>query len=106
MARRWRPDRNPLRRPSDRIEAAVLGLLLAAFLAAAPFAAHAAGNWARTRFTAEQRAQVSAVHQVRAILLQAPLNWNAYLYGVALGPVADARWTAPERPGSRSRCSS
>jgi hypothetical protein len=68
----------------------VLGLLLAAFFAAAPFAAHAAGNWARARFTAEHSAQVSAVHQVHAVLPQAPLNLNDYLYGVALGPVADA----------------
>ncbi len=96
MARGRRPDRNPLRRASDRVETAVLGLLLAAFLAAAPFAAHAAGTWASARFTAEQRTQVSAVHQVRAVLLQAPLSWNADLYGVAPGPVADARWTAPD----------
>jgi hypothetical protein len=96
MARGQRPDRNPLRRASDRMETAVLGLLLAAFLAAAPLAAHAAGTCASARFTAEQRTQVSAVHQVRAVLLQAPLSWNADLYGVAPGPVADARWTAPD----------
>ena len=96
MARGRRPDRNPLRRASDRIETAVLGLLLAAFFAAAPFGAHAAGTWARTRFTAEQRAQVSSVQQVRAVLLQAPLNWNGSLYGVGPGAVAEARWTAPD----------
>jgi len=56
MARGRRPDRNPLRRASDRIETAVLGLLAAAFLAAAPFAAHVAGHWASARFTAEHRA--------------------------------------------------
>jgi hypothetical protein len=47
--------RNPLRRASDRMETAVLGLLLAAFLAAAPLAAHAAGTWASARFTAGRR---------------------------------------------------
>ena len=33
------PDRNPLRRPSDRLESAALALLVIVFLAAAPFAA-------------------------------------------------------------------
>jgi len=41
-----RLDRNPLRRRSDRVETTVLGLLLAAFLAGAPFVTHAAGSWA------------------------------------------------------------
>src|SRR5690348_18243309 len=44
LLRGRRLDRNPLRRGSDRAETVVLGVLLAAFLAAAPFAAHAA--WA------------------------------------------------------------
>ena len=96
VARGRRPDRNPLRRASDRLETAVLGLLLAAFFAAAPFAAQAAGNQASAWFGAEQRAQVSAVHQVRAVVLQTPVNWNAYVDGMALGAMADARWTAPD----------
>jgi hypothetical protein len=43
LLRGRRLDRNPLRRGSDRAETVVLGVLLAAFLAAAPFAAQAAG---------------------------------------------------------------
>jgi hypothetical protein len=45
LLRGRRLDRNPLRRGSGRAETIVLGALLAAFLAAAPFAAHAAGAW-------------------------------------------------------------
>ena len=36
LMRGWRLDRNPLRRRSDRAETAVLGVLLAAFLAGRP----------------------------------------------------------------------
>ena len=49
LLRGRRLDRNPLRRGSDRVETVVLGALLAAFLAAAPFAAHAAGAAVGTR---------------------------------------------------------
>jgi hypothetical protein len=45
LLRGRRLDRNPLRRGSDRAETVVLAALLAAFLAAAPFAAQAAGPW-------------------------------------------------------------
>ena len=44
LLRGRRLDRNLLRRRSDRAETIVLGALLAGFLAAAPFAAHAAGT--------------------------------------------------------------
>lgn len=53
LAQRWRrgmrgwwPDSNPLRRASDRAEAAVFAALLAVFLAGAPLAALAAAGWA------------------------------------------------------------
>ena len=46
LLRGRRLDRNPLRRGTDRAETVVFGALLAGFLAAAPFAAHAAGAWA------------------------------------------------------------
>jgi hypothetical protein len=44
--RRWRFDRNPLRRTTDRAETAVHAVLVIAFLAGAPFAALATGAWA------------------------------------------------------------
>jgi hypothetical protein len=92
LLRRWRPDRNPLRRRLDRAETAVLGALLVAFLAGAPFAAHAAGSWTYATSAQEARAQGAGLHQVPATLLQATQPWNASIYGVG----ANARWKAPD----------
>ena len=86
------PDRNPLRRGSDRAETAVLGMLLAAFLAGAPFAAHAAGSWTYARSVREAQAQQAAIHQVRATLLQAAAPWSISEGGAE----AQARWKAPD----------
>jgi hypothetical protein len=92
LLRGRRPDRNPLRRGSDRAETAVLGVLLAAFLAAAPFAAHAAGSWVYATSAREAQAQQAALHQVRATLLQAasPLDFAEG------GTEVQARWKAPD----------
>ena len=92
LARGWRPDRNPLRRGSDRAETAVLGMLLAAFLAGAPFAAHAAGSWTYAASIREAQAQQAAIHQVRATLLQAAAPWSISEGGAE----AQARWQAPD----------
>jgi hypothetical protein len=71
LLRGRRFDRNALRRGSDRAETVVLGMLLAAFLAGAPFAAHTAGSWTYAASTREAQAQRAALHQVPATLLQA-----------------------------------
>jgi hypothetical protein len=42
--RGWWPGRNPQRRASDRIEAVIVGLLVAGFLAGAPVLGVAAGH--------------------------------------------------------------
>src|SRR6516164_64890 len=88
--RGWRPDRNPLRRRSDRAETVILGVLLAAFLAGAPFVAHAAASWTHATSTREAHAQHAALHQVPAALLEA-----AQLVGV-YSAEANARWRAPD----------
>lgn len=91
LLRRLRPDRNPLRRGSDRAETAMLAVLLAAFLAGAPFAANAAWAWTHAANAREAQAQQSASHQVKATLLQtAPWNTEGY------GSEVNARWTAPD----------
>ena len=95
LMRGWRFDRNPLRRRSDRAQTAVLGVLLAAFLAGAPFAAHAAWRWAYTSSAGEARAQLAILHHVPATLLQAAPSWSAYQNGGAL-PDAKAWWKAPD----------
>jgi len=92
LVRGWRPDRNPLRRTSDRAELAVLGALLTAFLAGAPFAAHAAGSWTYAISAREAHLQQTTLHQVRATLLTGSAPWSATAYGAE----ANARWTAPD----------
>ena len=66
LLRGRRFDRNALRRGSDRAETVVLGVLLAAFLAGAPFAAHSAGSWTYATSVREAQAQQAALHQVPA----------------------------------------
>ncbi len=92
LVRGRRPDRNPLRRGSDRAETAVLGVLLAAFLAGAPFAAHAAGSWTYADSAREAQAQQAVLHQVSATLLQAAAPVASGGYGFD----ANARWKAPD----------
>jgi hypothetical protein len=96
LLRGRRLDRNPLRRGSDRAETVVLGALLAAFLAVAPFAAHTAGGLAYATYGREAQAQRAALRQVPATLLQAPTKVTAYP-GAGYVPLAvDARWRAPD----------
>jgi hypothetical protein len=92
LLRGRRPDRNPLRRASDRAETALLGVLLAAFLAGAPFAAHAAGSWTYAGSIREAQAQQAALRQVPATLLKAAASWSIGEGGAE----AQARWKAPD----------
>ena len=91
-----RPDRNPLRRASDRVETAVLAVILIAFFAAAPFAAQAAGAWAQTRAHEAQRTEQAAWHQVPALVLTATTGVQGYGAYAGLESPAQARWTAPD----------
>jgi hypothetical protein len=88
--RRWSPDRNPLRRRSDRAETLILGILVAACLAAAPLAAHAAASWTYATSAREAHAQQAALRQVPATLLE-----PAQLLGV-YNAEASARWRAQD----------
>ena len=85
-----RPDRNPLRRGSDRVETAVLAVLIIVFLVAAPFAALASSSWALARAHQAQLAERASSYQVPALVLklEAP---SGGAYG---DPSAHARWTA------------
>src|SRR5438034_11688400 len=73
LARRWRPDGNPLRRTSDRIEAVLLAILIAAFLCGAPLAGIAAGRAAAASNIRAEHAQ-AGVHRVAAALLRPRAN--------------------------------
>jgi len=96
LVRRWRPDRNPLRRRSDRIETAVVGVLVAAFCAGAPFAVHAAGNWTYATSLREQQAESAAWHEVRATVIRTVPGVSGYASAPGPSPVVTARWTAPD----------
>jgi hypothetical protein len=79
LARGLGLDGNPLRRGSDRAEAWVRAVLLAAFVAAGPVAAVAAGGWV-SHLGTEMNARASQVHSVDAVLLPPA--------GAAISPVA------------------
>jgi hypothetical protein len=86
------PDRNPLRRTIDRIEAVVAGGLVVAFLAGAPLAAVAGGHAAYDSAARIAHAQQAAWHQVPAVLLAAASAAGYRQHQVS----AQARWTAPD----------
>lgn len=95
LARRWRPDRNPLRRTADRIETAIMAALLAAFLFGAPIAAIAAGQWAAAAGLRDEHAQ-AAWHSVPAVLLQTAPDTARAMFQSSLEPLVRARWSAPD----------
>lgn len=93
FVRRWRFDRNPLRRATDRTETAVLALLVIAFLAGAPFAALATGAWAHGLAQRAQLAQEAARRQVTAVVLAVTAPSAG---GEELAWQVQARWRAPD----------
>lgn len=81
---------------AGRAETAVSGVLMAAWMAASPFVAYAAGRWAEARFSRAAQVQRAALRQVPATVLRS-------------SPVGDgkalAQWRLPEgqlRTGSVS----
>jgi hypothetical protein len=95
LMRRWWPDRNPLRRTADRVEAAVMAALLVAFLAGVPLAALAAAGWAAAGSMRAERAQ-ARWHRVPAVLLQDAPEPAPALIQASLEPMVRARWTVPD----------
>ena len=91
------PDRNPLRRAADRIEAAVVVGLLAVLLAGVPLAAVAAGSWQRAASLQTVRGQ-AAWRGVPAVLLRSAPRTAPALRQASLDPSVLARWTAPSGP--------
>ena len=93
--RRWRPDANPLRRTTDRMEAALLAVLIAAFLLGAPLAGIAAGRAAAASNGRAEHAQAS-VHRVAAVLLQQAPGKPHPMFQAPLDPLVPAQWKAPD----------
>jgi hypothetical protein len=65
-----RPDGNPLRRRTDRVETCLLAGLFVAAAAGAPFAAQAAGHAWLADATHTRLAQLASRHEVTAVLAQ------------------------------------
>jgi hypothetical protein len=91
-----RPDRNPLRRASDRLETAALAALVIVFLVAAPFTALATGSWALTRAHQAQLAQEASSRQVTVLVLTVSSGEQGGGGYATLTSQAQARWTAPD----------
>ena len=92
---RW-PDHNPLRRTSDRVEAAIVGCRAGPVpgrRAAAGPVRLALGRRAALRV---QQRQQSAWHQVSAVLLANARPVVDIGYGGVAGSEVPARWTAPD----------
>jgi hypothetical protein len=95
FVRGWRPDRNPLRRHSDRAESAVLAMLFVVFFAAAPFVSQACDASVHAWAKRVQRTQ-RTWRQVPAVLLKPePGKPVSTGFGVYF-PESPARWTAPD----------
>jgi hypothetical protein len=98
-ARRLGFDRNPLRRRTDRIEAAIRLATTILLLVAVPIAAIAVGRQADHLELRQAHAQQAAEHEVTAVLLQrAPATGVADPYTSVQMTYVLARWQPPGRP--------
>jgi len=95
LVRLWRPDGNPLRRTADRVEGAVMAMLIGAFLVGAPLAALVAGHAAAVTGSRIAHAQASW-HTVPAVLLRDAAVDSHAMFQASLEALAPARWTAPD----------
>ncbi len=93
LRRLW-PDRNPLRRTSDRVEAAVVAWLVVALLVGVPLAALLTGRLSYDAGVRAEHAQQAWRHVLAVLLADAP---EAAPAGPGPSPPAVlAYWTAPE----------
>lgn len=95
LVRRWWPDRNPLRRTADRVEAVVLGLLVLACLAGAPLAALAASHGVTAASASVERSE-AGWRRVPAVLQHGVPAPSHARFQSSLAPRAPAVWTAPD----------
>jgi len=99
LARWLGVDRNPLRRGTDRVEAALRLVMILLLVLAVPAAAIAAGRWADQRALHQVRAQRAADHPISAVLLQdAPAPGTPDPYTSVPASWVLARWQPPGQP--------
>ena len=89
-------DRNPLRRGTDRVEAALRLVVIILIVLAVPAASVAAGRWADHDALHRAQAQWAADHQVTAVLLRAaPATGIPNPYTSVQTAWVPARWQPP-----------
>ncbi len=93
LIRGWRPDGNPLRRTSERLQTCLLAGLFAVSAAVAPFAARAASHWAYAGALQAEHAMEATSHQVRAELLM-PAGMSTVMDSYRTQVPTQARWTS------------
>ena len=99
LARWLGVDRNPLRRRTDRIEAALRLVMMIMVVTAVPAAAVVAGQWADHAALNRAHAQQTANHLVNAVLLQqAPPTGTPDPYTSVQTTWVLARWQPPGLP--------
>lgn len=99
LVRGVRPDRNPLRRGTDRLEACLIAVLFVASAAAAPFAAQAASHAAYQSALHAQQEQLNTRHKVPAVLTTRAGTTSGYALQAEIP--TQASWTSVTgKPGS------
>ena len=92
-------DRNPLRRGTDRVEAALRLVVIILIVLAVPAASVAVGRWADHDALHRAQAQWAADHQVTAVLLRAaPATGIPNPYTSVQTAWVPARWQPPGQP--------
>jgi hypothetical protein len=91
-----RPDRNPLRRRSDRIEAAIAAGFLVTFLVGVPLAAITAGQWQRSAGDRAELAARSRDHPAQAVLLRSAPQPVFTIRASSALTDEPARWTTAD----------
>ena len=92
-------DRNPLRRGTDRVEAALRLVMIILVVVAVPAAAVAVGRWTYHYVVHQAQAQQAADHQVTAVLLRdAPATGTPDPYTSVQTAWVPARWQPPGQP--------
>jgi len=92
-------DRNPLRRGTDRVEAALRLVMILLAVVAVPLAAVAAGRWADHYALHRAQAQLAADRQVTAVLLEdSPVTGVPDPYTNVQTAWVLARWQPPGQP--------
>ena len=92
-------DRNPLRRGTDRVEAALRLVVIILAVLAVPAASVAAGRWADHYALHQAQVQRTVDHQVTAVLLRdAPAIGTPDPYTSVQTAWVPARWQPPGQP--------